>query len=167
MEILFQNSYEKSEELIKEVYRYLHFKRKFRVVLNVIIIVCLLVNVLSAIFYGEFYWWAFIYAFFVWAYQIFCYFSQVRTVLRRDEELNGEELFVETIVTNDFIQNKASNGAVNELEYCKVKSAAQTKNLILLRSRANLIYIFRKDSFTKGTKEEFLAFLKEKGIRIK
>ena len=41
-----------------------------------------------------------------------------------------------------------------------------TKNLILLHSKAKLIYIFRKDTFTKGTKNDFIAFLKDKGVKI-
>lgn len=48
-----------------------------------------------------------------------------------------------------------------------IVKAVQTENLILLRSKANLIYIFRKDTFIKGTHEEFIMFLRGKGIKIK
>ena len=78
-----------------------------------------------------------------------------------------KEIFVETIVTNEYIQNTASTGAVNKLEYNKIRNSVQTKNLILLRSKANLIYIFRKDTFTKGDKESFIRFLNNKGVKIK
>ncbi|MGI6745062.1 MAG: hypothetical protein ACOX45_02610 [Acutalibacteraceae bacterium] len=43
----------------------------------------------------------------------------------------------------------------------------QTKNLILLRSEANLVYIFCKDTFSKGTPDEFLTFLSKKGLKVK
>lgn len=43
----------------------------------------------------------------------------------------------------------------------------KTKNLILLQSKASLIYIFRKDTFTKGTTDDFVIFLRSKGIKIK
>ena len=78
-----------------------------------------------------------------------------------------KEISVETIVTNEYIQNTASTGAVNKLEYDKIRNSVQTKNLILLRSKANLIYIFRKDTFTKGNKEDFISFLNGKGVKIK
>ena len=52
---------------------------------------------------------------------------------------------------------------ISQKEYRK----SQTKNLILLKSRANLIYILRKDTFTKGTKDDFIAFLRSKGIKVK
>ena len=51
-----------------------------------------------------------------------------------------------------------------ELPYDKVKKIAQTKSLIILRSQANFWYILPKNTFTKGTAEEFLAFLKSKGL---
>ena len=88
-------------------------------------------------------------------------------MVKRDSEFHGKEISIETIVTNEYIQNTASTGAVNKLEYDKIKNVAQTKNLILLRSKANLIYIFRKDTFAKGNKEDFADFLRSKGIKIK
>ena len=88
-------------------------------------------------------------------------------MVKRDSEVHGKEISVETIVTNECIQNTASTGAVNKLEYDKIRSAVKTKNLILLRSKANLIYIFRKDTFSKGTTDEFIAFLTSKGIKVK
>jgi len=88
-------------------------------------------------------------------------------MVKRDAEVHGKEISVETIVTDAFIQNTATTGAVNKLEYDKIRNVVQTKNLILLRSKANLIYIFRKDTFTKGTKDDFIAFLKVKGFKVK
>ena len=88
-------------------------------------------------------------------------------MVKRDSEVHGKEISVETIVTNEYIQNTASTGAVNKLEYDKIRNSVQTKNLILLRSKANLIYIFRKDTFTKGNKEDFISFLNGKGVKIK
>jgi hypothetical protein len=53
------------------------------------------------------------------------------------------------------------------MTFDKIKGAVQTKNLILLRTKANMIWIFRKDSFSVGSKEEFISFLKNKGIKVK
>lgn len=100
-------------------------------------------------------------------FQLYCYFRQVNAVVKRDEEVHGNEIAVETIVTEEYIQSTAATGAVNKLGYDKIRYAVQTKNLILLRSKANLIYIFRKDTFTKGTLDDFVTFLKAKGIKVK
>ena len=102
-----------------------------------------------------------------WVLQLVLYFRQVNLLIKRDHELHGKDIEVEVIVTDTFIQNTASTGSVNKIEYEKIKGAVQTKNLIILRSKANLLYIFRKDTFEVGTKDDFIVFLKAKGIKVK
>ena len=34
-------------------------------------------------------------------------------------------------------------------------------------AKAKMFYVFAKDGFTKGSKEDFVAFLQTKGIKIK
>ena len=98
-------------------------------------------------------------------YRICCYFHQVNTMVKREREIHGEQLEVQILVTGDDIQNTASNGAVNRLEYGNIRTAVRTKKLILLLTKANLIYIFRKNTFTLGTEDEFIGFLRKKGIK--
>jgi len=167
MELLFENSYIRNKELAKEIYRYYYFQRKWLVVCYVLISLSFLASILIAIFEETFNWSVLVFVPLLFLFQLYCYFRQVNTMVKRDSEVHGKEISVETIVTNECIQNTASTGAVNKLEYDKIRSAVKTKNLILLRSKANLIYIFRKDTFSKGTKDEFIAFLASKGIKVK
>ena len=88
-------------------------------------------------------------------------------MIKRDNEVYGKEIKVETIVTDSFIQITASTEAVSQIEYHKFKGAFQTKNLVVLRSKARLLYIFDKNTFEVGTVEEFISFLKTKGIKVK
>ena len=167
MEILFKNSYTRNKELAKEIYRLYYFKRKWLLVFYVLFGASLLINIVSAVSGYSYNVSVFVFVPLFIAFQFYCYFRQVNTMVKRDNEVHGKEIVVETIVTDAFIQNTASTGSVNQIEYQKIKSAMQTKNLILLRSQANLIYIFRKDTFEIGTKQEFIAFLKTKGIIVK
>ena len=167
MEVLFENSYTRDEKLIKEIYRYEYFRRKLLIIFDVVVMLCLLSNILILVVEKECYWGVFILAPLFFLYQFFCYWRQVRMILKRDQEVHGNEISVETIVTNEYIQNTASTGAVNQLAYENIRNVVQTKNLILLRSEANLVYIFRKDAFTKGNAEDFIKFLKDKGIKVK
>ena len=167
MEILFENSYSRKKELAKEIYCYYYFQRKWVVVCYVLIALTFLANILIAIFEKTFNWGALVFAPLYFLFRIYCYFYQVNAMVKRDNELYGKEISVETVVTNEYIQNTATTGAVNKVEYDKIRNAVQTKNLILLRSKANLIYIFRKDTFTKGDKDSFIRFLNDKGIKIK
>jgi hypothetical protein len=166
MEILFANSYVRNKELAREIYRHYYFHRKLYIVLDILVMLSFLANLIITILQGAIYWTGIILPLLFFLLQFYGYFSQVNLMVKRDAEVCGNEISVETVVTDAFIQNTASTGAVNRLEFDKIRSAAQTKNLILLRSKANLIYIFRKDTFTIGTKEEFIAFLKEKGIKV-
>ena len=167
MEILFENSYIRNKELAKEIYRYYYFQRKVLVVCYALLLLSFLSNIFISIFEKTYNLGVFIFVPLFFIFQFYCYFRQVNTMVKRDNEVHGKEIFVETIVTNEYIQNTASTGAVNKLEYNKIRNSVQTKNLILLRSKANLIYIFRKDTFTKGDKESFIRFLNNKGVKIK
>jgi len=167
MEIFFENSYVRNKELAKEIYRYYYFQRKWLVVCYALLLLSFLSSIFISIFEKTYNWGVFIFVPLFLLFQLYCYFRQVNTMVKRDSEVHGKEISVETIVTNEYIQNIASTGAVNKLEYDKIRNSVQTKNLILLRSKANLIYIFRKDTFTKGDKESFIRFLNDKGVKIK
>ncbi len=167
METLFENSYVRNKELAKEIYRYYYFQRKWLVVCYILIFLSFLANVLIAMFEKAVHWGVLVIVPLFFFFQLNCYFRQVNTMVKRDSEVHGKEIAVKTTVTNEYIQNTASTGAINQLEYDRIRNVAQTKNLVLLRSKANLIYIFRKDTFTKGTKDDFIAFLKTKGVKVK
>ena len=167
MEILFENSYVRNKELAKEIYGYYYFQRKWLVVCYALLLLSFLGNILILVFEKTYNLGVFIFVPLYFLFQFYCYHRQVNTMIMRDREAHGKEISVETIVTNEYIQNTASTGSVNKLEYDKIRNSVQTKNLILLRSKANLIYIFRKDAFTKGDTESFIKFLNGKGIKIK
>ena len=83
----------------------------------------------------------------------------------RFEEIG--QILIKTTVTDECVCITAPDGASGKLEYCNVNKAIQTKNLIILETKAKLFYVFAKDGFTKGSKEDFVAFLQSKGIKIK
>ncbi len=106
-------------------------------------------------------------AFFLIAFQIFRYFIFVNIAVKRDKEISDNGIECEVVVTNDFVQNTTSTGSLVKYEIVKIKKAVQTKNLIILFTKTNVMVIFRKDSFEIGTKEELVSFLKTKGIVVK
>ena len=167
MDVLFENGYIRNKEVAKEVYRYYCFQRKRIIVLYVIIVAILVSDILNFVFSGIFEWLPLLYVLLILLWQFFLYHYQVKMVIKRDCEGHGKEMSVETVVTSEHIQSLSSNGAVNKVEFHNIRSAVQTKNLIILRTKANLLYILRKDSFTNGTKDEFIAFLETKGVKVK
>jgi len=168
MEILFQNSYVRNEKIVKEMFRYLYFQRKFYKVLLILHGIVFFINLFLFLEIKDYEMlWVLSLGPLLIFFIFLCYFSQVNATLKRDREICENGVEVDILVMEDWIQTAASTGAVTKLEYNKIRSAFETKNLILLRTRANLIYTFPKDKFTVGDAEDFISFLKEKGIRVR
>ena len=166
MEILFENSHVRNKELAKEVYGYYYFKRKIMVALYIILTLSFVDSLLIWIFEGMFgVALVLVPAYFLFV--IYLYLNRVNQMVKMDAESFGKEVTVSITVTEDHLEHTASTGGVAKTEITNVKKVIVTKNLILLHTKANLIYIFRKDSFAKGTEAEFMAFLKYKGFKVR
>lgn len=166
MEILFENVCVRNRDVTKEIYGYYYFRRRLSVVLNIILALALLGNAAAFLLEGETANWyvtVFLAAFF--AFQIINYYKTVKTVVMRFEETGQTQ--ITTTVTDEFMQITSPGGATGKMEYCHVNKVFQTKNLIILETKAKLFYVFAKDGFTKGSSQEFIAFLQTKGIKIK
>lgn len=166
MDILFKNKYARNKEIVKELYRYQYFQRGFFMFFNTLIclsvlanIVIILLGVLSAIS-------NLILGLLLLFYPVFCYFTQVKMLLKRDKEIFGKEPEIEVIITDEYMKD-ANNEKTAPIEFDKIKVVKQTKNLILIRTKARLIYILPKDTFTVGSKDEFIDFLRKKGVVVK
>lgn len=167
MNILFENTYIRNKELAKELYGYIFFRRNYLFVAYIVLLISFIINLLSFITTGATNWFVFIFVPFFLLLRLFTYFQSIKLMVKRDNEVNGGPVEVKTLVTDDFIVHTTSTGGVNKLEYNKFKKCNQTKNLILLQSDAKLIYVFKKDGFSVGNCDEFLDFLRNKGIKVK
>lgn len=169
MDILFKNTHTRTKDVVKEMFRYLLFCRGTSITAFALFGLCFVLNIVP-VFFLEFYEVNLYILIFIPIYMIIygiLYAMQVNITLKRDIEIYGKPVDVETSVTDECIHLTASSGSVNKIEFHSIKYAAHTKNLILLMTKAKLIVAFRKDSFSVGTKDEFIAFLKSKGIKVK
>lgn len=166
MDIIFENSYARNREVLKETNRYLLFCRPVFIILDILMALLLLMSVFNSLYFWRFDFRLLLY-FCVYIFiRIFPYFNSIRITLKRDAEaLGGSPVKIHTEVTDTSIILTASTGSKNEFQLTSIKKVVQTKNLILLRTKANLLLTFRKDSFTVGSSEEFLSFLADKGIQ--
>ncbi len=164
MEPLFENSHLNDKAMLKEFYGYFFYKSPVYIALYIIMgaafISSLAILILDHIFTA-----ALILAPLCMLLPTFRYFHSIKVQNKRNNEISSTPIEVKSAIFEDYIENTSSNGALTRIEFNKIKSAVQTKNLIMLRSDAKLVYVLRKDTFTKGTKEEFVAFLKSKGIK--
>ena len=166
MEAIFENVCVRNREVTKEIYGYYFFRRNGVVVAYVILGLLFLTNLVMFFHDRESYSWGlFVFIFLFFVFQISRYYNTVKTTVMRFEEIG--QILIKTTVTDECVCITAPDGASGKLEYCNVNKAIQTKNLIILETKAKLFYVFAKDGFTKGSKEDFVAFLQSKGIKIK
>ena len=167
MEILFKNTFTKTEEWIKECNKYSFFRRPMFVIIHLLSILTLCYAIYKLLFLHTVdipllfipVWWFIVF--------ILLYYKTNSVAIKRNAELQGENTEVVSEVTQDSIKQSHSNGSQIVIYYDTIKRGYLTKNYILLHSKANILYTFKKDGFSIGDEEGFLTFLRNQGIIIK
>lgn len=167
MEILFENKYTRDKEWAKNVYSYIHFRRPIIIVFDVIFALYLIIGVFNSITTRSIDWYHILIPIIWFILVVLIYARNVKTVIKRDLELHEKAIEVNIKVTEDLIIQVQSTGSEFQLNYCDIKKVVQTKKYIYLWSKTNMLYSFKKDSFTRGNLEEFLCFLEKKGIKFR
>ena len=167
MEILFKNTFVKTEEWIKECSKYSFFQRPIFLTFHLLSIFALCWGIYKLLFLHRIdmlllfipIWWFFI--------VLMLYFKTNKTTVKRNKEIYGDNAEVVSEITKDSIKQVHSNGAQYQIYYDTIKKGYSTQNYILLHSKGNILYTFKKDGFSVGNNEKFLKFLRNKGIKIK
>ncbi len=168
MDILFENKFIRDKQMAKEVYFHYFFKRPSYIVADILLALLFVLNLVTAIISKEANFFLLVITPLIYVMQYLLYDQTVKMLLKRDKELYGDNpVEIRCEVTEESIKNYSSSGDINELSYSNIKYVAQTKNYILVASKASLIYILKKDGFTYGTATEFIKFLSSKNIKIK
>ncbi len=166
MEPIFENKYIRDKETAKEISAFLYLKRPLSIVVGILCAFCFVVHLTFFILGYEYSVLGFILLPTYIAYKLYCYFVSKNSFIKRDAEISKGDIVITTEIYEDCLTVKVSNGSVVELEYDKIKKISLTKNYILIISKARLIYVLKKDSFTKGSFSEFIEYIKNKGIKI-
>ena len=167
MENLFENSCFHSEEWAKETSRYLFFCRPKAIFFIIVFTLYFVLGIINLPLFGSFNMVLILSSVWYFLFIIISYRRNCTLIIEREIELNGKQLEVFTEVTNDNIKCTQSNGFKYTLYYDSIKKVAQTKNYILLMTKANLLYTLQKDSFSVGTTDGFLDFLRDKGFTVR
>ena len=170
METRFENKYIRDKQTAKDVYGYWYFKRPIMIACYVVLGIWAAIYSLGAILTPGFASDNFIVAFVVTASMsivLFAYYNQVNGMVKRDMELaRGREILCKSTVTDSEIIFSNFGNEVS-ISIDNVKYAFVTNQYIALVTKAKLMCMFKKDSFTVGDTDSFIAFLREKGIKVK
>ena len=172
METIFENQFIRSKEFYNEFYGYYYFKRSPLIVINSLIAVPFIMGILSIPFPHTFLTNepTGIYIalpLFIWARNIFKFMKVKKLQYNRELELNQGKL-CETklsVTENEIELLNISIGTKKNINFSQIKNMYKTKNFYMVNTKINQSYVFRKDSFIKGTPEEFENFMRSKGFK--
>ena len=163
---LFKNAFVRGEDTAKELFKnYFLGSKRFKI----LYILFALLLVLSFFVSADTGYDTFLFSLFcgviVAIILSIAYRKNVKVTVERDRErCNGKEPYNELFVYDDRIELDIL-GNNQTLYFTDAKQVSLSKNYIFVHSKANYVYSFKKDSFTLGSAEEFIEFLKSKGIK--
>lgn len=171
METRFECSFETTRENVQEFYRYFHFRTRYILLPLLAILIFLGGAIFQIILFGWRGLYIFMLAFALVVYPallLYRYKRDVKTILARSRELHGDKPAVSrTLFAEDEITLLDADGNAHPFAYDNLQQVIVTKNLLILRSKAHQSILCEKEKFTKGTWNDCVAFLLEKGLKLK
>ena len=163
-EPLFKNSFIRDDVAIKEMYKdYFLKSTRFRIIYAV----CILLQLFSISADLGFFLTILFYNAIVLILVAFSYRQHVKISIARDREIsNGEDILMDTSVFDDRIEVDIIDKN-HKLYWDSVDYVSISENYVSIRTKAKLIYMLKKDSFTLGSCDDFIEFLKSKGLKIR
>ncbi len=100
--------------------------------------------------------------------RVWQYWWSMRMLERREKEtFNGKAPTVHVEIFDDFIRTAQNeSGPSTETPISSLKQAFRAKNLIIIRTKAGLLFVFPVSGFRQGTPEGLLRFLAERRVKI-
>ena len=163
-EPLFKNSFIRDDVAIKEMYKdYFLKSTRFRIIYAV----CIVLQLFSISTDLGFFLTILFYNAIVLILVAFSYRQHVKISIARDREIsNGEDILMNTSVFDDRIEVDIIDKN-HKLYWDSVDYVSISENYVSIRTKARLIYMLKKDSFTLGRCDDFIEFLKSKGLKIR
>ena len=170
METKIESTYVRDEKFAKEYFSYHSYKRPSGIIFTVLCILTIVSGFLNVLAYNEY--WAIVsivLGISVLVLRFIRVKKSIKIFLERDKESNhGSFISVQNLVTeNSIVVKSSSNETGTEYEMSCIEKAYQSKNYIYLITKAKLAIVFDVNNFSKGTPEELIEFMNQKGIKVK
>lgn len=160
MELLFENRYCYTKELLKEVYRHVFFKTGGMIFFYIISGIAIAQELYFSLFWDlkfPVYLLLFIPGFYI--FRIVQYTQTIKSLLARQQEVSPDKpATVHLSVYADHLRLISASGAEYNLAISQVKKGFTTANTVCLITKAKMMYIFPTNCFTQGTSISFIQF---------
>lgn len=102
---------------------------------------------------------------FILSFPIYMYIRNKKLAYERDLERNqGSPIQIKLLISEESINICTMPNKNTSVEFVNIERVIKTKNYYIFISKAKLWVAVKKDSFSKGTLEQFEEFLKEKKL---
>ncbi len=166
MDVKFKAQFPFTKDYLKNLHTYMYFLRPYRLIINIILLICFLLSIYMYFVQKEdflFTIW-FVPLFFV--YEVFVYFRGFSIGMKRYQETKSEDTSITYEFFDDYFRFTSSLGTAYTVEYISIKKFINTKDFVILISKAKRVYWFPIDSLDNADLESFKKFLGEKGIKV-
>lgn len=167
MKNYFVNTYVRDKKRMEDLLRWCNYGRKRQLVIRIIWTVYFVLCGVYSIF-SEKYTTALAILVFVALLELLVFIGYKKAVklrLQRDAECNqGQPVELTIIVREDTIRIEDATGQGNDMPLSQMKWAVQTKKMVIICTKAKLLYALPNDTFTQGSAEELITYLRAKGI---
>ena len=168
MEVLFENRFTYSEKYLREYFLALHFKSIRRILMDVFMVACLLVQLIAS--RGRSGKLTAIVLIAVPVYFLIRYFMfslALKDEIKAQEEKGGEACVASTVVSEDGLRFAFSNEEKAKIVGLdRIKSVVVTRDYIFVISKSKRQYALKQDAFSVGDSLGFLDYIKGNGIKI-
>lgn len=167
MENCFISTYVRNKERIKDLFRWYVYGRRWVIAVHSVLGAALILNSVCAIFDRSISMLItnVILLAVVELLRLRNYQTAVKLTLQRDLESNqGQPVQLTVTVRDDIIHVEDASGQGHDVPLSQMKWAVKTKKMVVIRTKAKVLFQLPNDTFTQGTPEGLIAYLRAKGI---
>ena len=164
-----ESTYVRDEKFAKEFISYHSYNRPSGIIYTVFCILAIVSGVINAFATNEYLAIISIaFGIYMLVLRVIRVKRNIKKFLERDKESNhGSFISIQILVTENLIILKASSNESMEYEMSCIEKAYRSKNYIYLLTKAKIAIAFDINNFSKGTPEELVEFISQRGIKIK
>jgi len=166
MQPKFINSFQRSFEIEKELYRYLYLSSPAIIASYIILGVVLITDIILCLVSGLLYAYMAVFAMcvivlFVLFYRYFSAMQAAKSRFAEDTNNKGTVTVTATLTDDMLISDSSDRDESIEVPNAELKKLFATKHYYMIQTSEKMVYVFKKGAFSVGKEEDFLHHVRQ------
>ncbi|MBQ3418340.1 MAG: YcxB family protein [Ruminococcus sp.] len=166
MEPKFVNRFQRSFDVEKELYLYLHITAPPMLISLIILGVTAVVNLIVCLVCGLTYANLAVFAmcFIVLCIILYRYYAAIqagRSRLKEETNNKGEITVTASLDGDELISESTAREEPVYVPFSQLKKVFVTKNFYMIQTEEKMVYVFKKGAFSVGKEEDFLPYVRQ------